>query len=153
MTRRLILDLASCDQCDSCTVGCGGLLSLRERATFELICRRCEQASCIIACPFDALERREDGGVIKRHNLRCVSCKLCAQACPFGTIYTDLLPFYEINCDGCPATEPPCVAACHRGALEFREIDPAEPNVHIINEHFAARAEQWVRREAAEVMA
>ncbi|GAG96045.1 unnamed protein product [marine sediment metagenome] len=181
MTKRLIIDLALCDQCDSCAVGCGGLLSLREKATFELVCRRCAQASCIIACPFGALERLDDGAVIKRHNLRCVSCKLCAQACPFGTIYPELLPFYSLSyensCVACldsnrghsagngasavlpqakkrlrntvaralPHDEPPCVAACPEGALEYREIDPAEDQVHVIDEHLAARAKRWLR--------
>ena len=166
MTKRLIIDLALCDQCDSCAVGCGGLLSLREKATFELVCRRCAHASCIIACPFDALERLDDGAVIRRHNLRCVSCKLCAQACPFGTIYPDLLPFYSLSyensCGAClpsvgaghardrghgplPHDEPPCVAACPEGALEYREIDPAEDQVHVIDEQLAARAKRWLR--------
>lgn len=162
MTKRLIIDLALCDQCDNCAVGCGGLLSLREKATFELVCRRCAHASCIIACPFDALERLDDGAVIKRHNLRCVSCKLCAQACPFGTIYPELLPFYSLSyensCVACldsnrghavarplPHDEPPCVAACPEGALEYREIDPAEDQVHVIDEHLAARAKRWLR--------
>ena len=38
-------------------------------------------------------------GVIMRYNLRCVSCKSCALACPFGTIYTEMLPFYATHCD------------------------------------------------------
>ena len=113
MTKRLIIDLALCDQCDSCAVGCGGLLSLREKATFELVCRRCAHASCIIACPFDALERLDDGAVIRRHNLRCVSCKLCAQACPFGTIYPDLLPFYSLSYENSCGACLPSVGAGH----------------------------------------
>ncbi len=76
------------------------MLGLRERATFALVCRQCLYASCIIACPFDAIERQDDG-IIKRYNLRCVSCKLCAHACPFGTIYPEMLQFYEAHCDNC----------------------------------------------------
>ena len=66
--KRLIIDLEKCDQCDSCGVICDyyqrphaedhGMLGLRERATFSLMCRRCEYASCIIACPFDAMSAR-----------------------------------------------------------------------------------------------
>ncbi len=95
MTKRLIIDLAACDRCDGCSIG-PAMLALRERATFELVCRRCEHASCVLACPFDALERSEDG-IIKRHNMRCVSCKSCSLACPFGTIYMELLPFYSMS--------------------------------------------------------
>ena len=157
--KRLVIDLAACDRCydseGSCAISCGGMLDLREQATFALVCRRCEYASCVAACPFNALERLEDGAVIKRHNLRCVSCKLCAQACPFGTIYTDMLSFYSTRCDGCAGRgEKACVASCRQGAVEYREVDPHEKGVHILDEYLAARARRWVRREpGAEVKA
>ena len=159
MSRRLVIDLEVCDQCDGCGVKCGyfyrphpgdhGVLALRERATFLLVCRRCEEASCVDACPFEALERRADG-VLERHNLRCVSCGLCAQACPFGTIYPDVLSFYATPCDHCPGGgdgEPPCVGSCARGALAYREVDPEEPGVHILDDHLAARGIRWLKQE------
>ena len=93
MTERIIIDLAVCDRCEQCTAG-PAALALREKATFELVGRRCEQASCVMACPFAALERTEEG-IVKRHNMRCVSCKSCALACPFGTIYMELLPYID----------------------------------------------------------
>ena len=150
--KKLVIDLAACDHCyaaeGSCAVDCGGLTGLREQVTFALVCRRCEHASCIIACPFDALERMEDGGIIKRHNLRCVSCKLCAQACPFGTIYPEMLPFYAVRCDGCAGREEKaCVATCRQGAIEYRMVEPDEEGVHIVDEYLAARVDKWVKRE------
>ncbi len=163
MARRLVIDLATCQQCDECVVDCGyyyralpadhGIRVLRERATYLLVCRRCEEPSCIAACAFDALERRDDG-VLERHNLRCVSCMMCAHACPFGTIVPDMLPFYETPCDHCleavGAEEPPCVASCRRGGLEYREVGPDEESVHVIDEQLAARARKWERREKRE---
>jgi Fe-S-cluster-containing hydrogenase component 2 len=158
-TKRLIIDLEKCDQCNSCGVSCdyynrphaqdNGMPGLRERATFALICRRCEQASCVEACPFNAIERQDDG-IIKRYNLRCVSCKSCAQACPFGTIYADMLPFYETHCDACLGRNentPPCVDSCSRGALEYRVPGENETDIHILDEHLAARAERWIKQE------
>lgn len=157
--KRLIIDLQKCDQCAECGVSCDyynrpqandhGMLGLREKAGFLLICRRCEHASCVDACPFNAIERQDDG-VIKRYNLRCVSCKSCAHACPFGTIYPELLPFYETQCDACLGlsdTAPSCVASCSQGALEYRVPDPAETDIHLLDQHLAARATKWVKRE------
>ena len=137
--KRLIIDLAACDACAECSAG-DRILILRERATFELVCRRCAHASCILACPFDARERAGDGAVIKRHNLRCVSCKSCALACPFGTIYTELLPFYT---GGESVAGDRLPQLCKNGALEFREVESDEPGVHIIDEFLAARVRAW----------
>ncbi len=119
----LVIDLQKCDQCESCSVVCAyhdspdaevhGVSVLRERATFALVCRRCTIASCINACVFDALERGP-GGVIQRHNLRCVSCKMCAHACPFGTIYTDMLSFYQVNCDLCLEQDDTTTILCNQ---------------------------------------
>jgi Fe-S-cluster-containing hydrogenase component 2 len=158
--KRLIIDLDKCGQCDTCGVDCGyyyhkgdgdrGILGLRERVTFALVCRRCEHASCVLACPFGAIERQQDR-ILKRHNLRCVSCKSCAHACPFGTIYTDMLPFYESPCDGCAAhagAGPLCVETCSQGALEYRAVEPGEADIHILDEYLAARGRRWVRHEA-----
>ncbi len=159
MSKRLVIDLDRCDQCDLCGVRCGyfyrsqtadhGILGLRQRATFNLVCRRCEEPSCVDACPFNALERQDDG-VLTLHNLRCVSCKLCVHACPFGTIYPDMVPFYVSPCDQCLGdgdNEPSCVSTCSRGALTYREIDADEPQTHVIDDRLAARTARWVKRE------
>lgn len=169
MTERIIIDLAVCDRCEECTAG-PAALALREKANFELVCRRCEQASCVMACPFAALERTEEG-IIKRHNMRCVSCKSCALACPFGTIYMELLPFYAMDYesavghlvgggharDSFDLQKPVAGVApshkvtsplphCPYNALLYDEPTPTD---HIIDNHLAARTRRWNRKEKA----
>ncbi len=161
MSKRIVLDLTKCEGCESCTVRCGyfyrpheadhGIQSLKERATFMIVCRRCEHAGCVASCPYDALERQADG-VIKRYNLRCVSCKLCTQGCPFGTIYPEMVGFYVTPCDYClariPSSEaPPCVSGCVRDAISYREVSPQEPNLHILDEHLAVIAPAWEKEK------
>jgi Fe-S-cluster-containing hydrogenase component 2 len=159
MRRRIVLDLTKCEGCAECTARCGyfyrsgetdqGIQSLKERATFALVCRRCEHASCVESCPYDALERQADG-TIKRFNLRCVSCKLCTQGCPFGTIYPEMVGFYVTPCDYCidAATDPPpCVLGCGKDAVDYREVDAREYNMHILDEHFAAIAPRWEKEK------
>jgi Fe-S-cluster-containing hydrogenase component 2 len=166
MTERLIIDLAACDRCET-PCHDPAVLAIRERATFELVCRRCQVASCVLACPFQALERTADG-IIKRHNLRCVSCKSCALACPFGTIYAELLPFYSMDYQvavkslvgGASAATFDVVEENERSpltrllrmecdALDYGEVDPGDSGIHIIDEHLAARVQRWVRKEVA----
>lgn len=169
MTKRLIIDLAACDRCDGCSIG-PAMLALREKATFELVCRRCEHASCVMACPFDALERTEDG-IIKRHNMRCVSCKSCSLACPFGTIYMELLPFYSMSYEAAVesvvgatsvATDggseggsrlTSLLRSCKCNSLQYREVLPDEKNIHIIDEFLAARVRRWDKNDRGEVAA
>ena len=159
MSKRIVLDLMKCEGCESCTVKCDyfyrsgdadqGIQTLKERATYMILCRRCEHASCIASCPYDALERQPDG-VIKRFNLRCVSCKLCTQGCPFGTIYAEMVGFYVSPCDYCldrKTEEPPCVSGCVRDAITYREVAAAEPNLHIIDEHLAVIAPKWEKEK------
>jgi formate dehydrogenase iron-sulfur subunit len=68
-----------------------GLKSIRELAVFRFSCRRCEDAPCILVCPADALEK-DDQGVVVRHTNLCIACKSCVTICPFGTMMTD---FFE----------------------------------------------------------
>jgi Fe-S-cluster-containing dehydrogenase component len=105
----------------------------------------------VASCPYDALERQPDG-LIKRYNLRCVSCKLCTQGCPFGTIYPEMVGFYVTPCDYClgqisEAEAPPCVSGCVRDAIAYREVDPDEQDMHIIDEHFAVIGPAWEKEK------
>lgn len=164
MGAKLIIDLAKCKLQKESGVQCSykhhpqnkGFDSLLEMIRFALICRRCEAAPCINACPQGALEKipsekgslkdklllvnagakgamekvkvgKKDAGVLKRANMLCTGCGSCAIACPFGTIYTDLIPFPSSVCDLCkgrlgPEEKPLCVTTCTDGSLDYLEV-------------------------------
>lgn len=157
MGKKLFIDLEKCGKCDACRVECSyfyrpratdhGLLTLRELANFAVFCRRCENPSCIAACRFEALERQPDG-LLERYNLRCVSCKCCSQACPFGAILPDQVPFYVTACDFCLGRpgEPPCVISCVNRAIEYREVVESEKDgIFIVNDGLAVRSPKWIK--------
>jgi len=48
------------------------------------LCHHCEDAPCAGVCPVNAINRVE--GAVQLNESLCVSCKLCAIACPFGAI-------------------------------------------------------------------
>ncbi len=140
MAAKLVIDLAKCKLQSESGVRCSykhhpenkGIDSLLEMIRFALVCRRCEEAPCINACPQNALEKipskHNDAGTLKRANLLCTGCGSCAIACPFGTIYTDLIPYPSSVCDVCkdrlkPAEKPLCVTTCKDGSIDYREVD------------------------------
>jgi Fe-S-cluster-containing dehydrogenase component len=134
--KRLFIDLDICStgQCEDCVIQCSyfyhpdnnGIISVTELATYSLVCRRCESAHCVSSCPVEALEQQKDKNkLLIRHNMRCISCKSCSHACPYGVIYPELVPSLIHNCDFCldrrdEKDEPLCITTCPYGALSLK---------------------------------
>ena len=117
----------------------------RERTvTVKRQCMHCVDPACASVCPVAALRRTTRGAVVYEAG-RCIGCRYCVFACPFG------VPGYQWDsglapevgkCDFCDdrlagGQAPACVAACPTGALragkradlvrearERRELDP-----------------------------
>lgn len=153
MTKKLIIDLAKCKQQDLSEVQCSyrhhpgnnGLKMLLEKIHFALICRKCHSAPCVKACPQKALEKVSTGngdeGILKRAEMLCTGCGTCAIACPFGTIYTNLIPFVANLCDACKdrlkkSEKPLCVQTCKDGCIDYgpapKSADVVEPFENIV---------------------
>jgi Fe-S-cluster-containing hydrogenase component 2 len=120
-----------------------GLKTIRELATFRFTCRKCEDAPCINVCPADALEK-DDNGVVMRHTNLCVSCKSCVTICPFGTMMTDFFThhinrdlFYDLKDE---KDLEKFIRACPEGtAIITDEEESPEKNIYSLNEKVLIR--------------
>lgn len=53
-------------------------------------CHHCEDAPCARSCPNGAIRQVDDA--IQVDQAKCIGCKSCAVACPFGTMQIVLAP-------------------------------------------------------------
>lgn len=147
--KKLFLDLEKCDNCPECVVKCSyiyhpqnkGITSLREFATFAVVCHRCEEAPCVNSCYHNALAKDENK-IIKRAKFLCTSCKTCMHACPFGVIFNDFLDFLDSKCDFCIGRDKHlCMDTCPHQALEIRDIDKDDilQNTYVISDYLAVK--------------
>ncbi len=51
---------------------------------FLLLCNHCTNPPCCRVCPTAATWKREEDGVVMMDQHRCIGCRFCMAACPFG---------------------------------------------------------------------
>ncbi len=157
--KSLLIDLEHCAKCPECATRCSyafhphnnGMVSVRELAHFAVVCRRCDDAPCVNACPWQALEKQADR-VLKRYRMRCTSCKSCSHACPFGTIYPETIPYMTKNCDLCvgrlkDGQVPLCVESSPHGGVQYGEFtENPDENIFRVSDSLYVRSTlQWAR--------
>ncbi len=55
-----------------------------EGMPFLLLCNHCDRPPCVRVCPTKATFRRPDGVVAMDYH-RCIGCRFCMAACPYGS--------------------------------------------------------------------
>ncbi len=90
------------------------------------VCKHCERAGCLEACPTGAIVRTEYGSVYVQPDV-CNGCGYCVVACPFGVIDRRKPDGRAFKCTLCydrlrVGEEPACAKACPTDSIRFGEL-------------------------------
>jgi Fe-S-cluster-containing dehydrogenase component len=119
-----------------------------------LLCNHCDNPPCVRVCPTKATWKREEDGIVMMDWHRCIGCRYCMAACPYGSRsfnWTDpRLQLPQLNPDFPTRTKgvvekcnfcderlakgelPACVLACPQQALTFGDLDDANSKVRLL---------------------
>lgn len=128
----LLITPSRCIGCLNCELACASrswdelypapskinLTFFADGGQVPLTCFQCDSAPCLEVCKTGALARAENSGVIAVEADKCIGCRMCVMACPFGNVTYSSRARRAIKCDQCQGA-PRCVAACPSKAIEF----------------------------------
>lgn len=135
-----------CVQCHACQVACKSVNNVElgvtwrrvvgvwngtfPKATFKTIslaCMHCADPACQAVCPTGAITKRAQDGIVVVDQNKCIGCKFCLSACPFGA------PQFGVSgkmqkCNLCvdrlaAGKQPACVQTCPANALHVGTLD------------------------------
>ncbi len=91
------------------------------------VCKHCQRAGCLEACPTGAIIRTEFDTVYVQQDI-CNGCGYCVPACPFGVIDRRKDDGRAWKCTLCldrlrTGMEPACAKVCPTGSIQFGDID------------------------------
>ncbi len=90
------------------------------------LCNHCVNPPCVQVCPVKATFTTQDGAVIV-DGKRCIGCRYCIQACPYGARYLHPKTKTADKCTFCyhrvvKGLQPACVEVCPTQARVFGDL-------------------------------
>jgi formate dehydrogenase iron-sulfur subunit len=91
------------------------------------VCKHCETAGCLEACPTGALVRTEFESVYLQPDV-CNGCGYCVVTCPFGVVERDEEDGRAFKCTFCydrqkAGLTPACAKVCPTQSIQFGELE------------------------------
>ncbi len=127
-----------------------------------VLCNHCDNPPCVRVCPTQATWKREQDGIVMMDWHRCIGCRYCVVACPYGSRsfnWRDPRPHIKKiqadfptrsrgvveKCTFCAerlarGEMPSCVEACEAKAIVFGDLEDPHSEVRtLLEEHFTIR--------------
>ena len=122
---------------------------------FPVLCNHCDDPPCVKACPTQATFKVEATGIVAMDFHRCIGCRFCMAACPYGARsfnWQDPRPYVKSynpefptrmkgvveKCNFCGerlalGQEPACVDACKgTGAITFGDLNDPKSEIRAV---------------------
>ncbi len=165
--KAILTDITKCIGCQECVIACKkqneleqdiprrfhrndglsalnwtSILSKDDTHFIRKQCRHCLEPACVSACPVAALIKTDEGPIIYDSG-KCIGCRYCMIACPYGIPRYDwnkAVPYIQ-KCTMCysrirEGKQPACTETCPTKATIFGDRDEllAEAHRRIKNE-------------------
>ncbi|MBI5253200.1 MAG: 4Fe-4S dicluster domain-containing protein [Euryarchaeota archaeon] len=144
-----MVNIANCVGCNACVYACKqennrdvkeGALWRRvvkietgaypnvKRYPVSMACMHCGKPPCKAACPVGAISKRDSDGIVLIDANKCIGCRYCVWACPYGAPQFDSEKKVTTKCTLCvhridKGIEPACVQTCMTKTLTYGDIN------------------------------
>lgn len=148
----MVINLRKCAGCHACTIACKAefnvplavwrsWVEIRESGTYPNVrrsflpklCNNCRKAPCVDVCSTRASHYDKDD-IVQIDDNKCIGCKLCTAACPYGQRFVNPNKGTADKCTFCmhrvrKGLWPSCVNACINGARVFGDVNDPDSDV------------------------
>ena len=149
--KTMVVNLDRCIGCRGCEVACkqengvalgsywGKVLNVGPNGKYPnlemyflpTLCQECKSPECVKACPTGASYKRNEDGIVLIDKEKCIGCRYCMMACPYGVRSFNKETKVVEKCTLCVQLQavgekPACVKNCSAKARLFGDID--DPN-------------------------
>lgn len=153
----LVVDLDKCIGCKGCQIACKmennvPLGSARSRVLvigptgsypnlemyfMPVMCQQCENPACVNVCPTGACYKDRAAGVVLIDAEKCIGCRGCIRACPYGIPSFNGETRKIDKCTSCMSLQeegsrPACVKNCSSKALVYGDPDDPDSEVSVL---------------------
>ena len=106
--------------------------------SLSIACMHCADPACMKVCPAAAISKDENG-IVTIDSEKCIGCRYCEWACPYGAPQFNEEQGYMTKCNFCQdllaaGENPACVDACPMRAIEYGELEELQAKYGTENE-------------------